>query len=407
MRFLLFGEDFLLNASRAFVESSDLSNVIKLPGLTDNAWAVLSAMDIFVLTSRVEGLPNVMIEAQGAGLPVVCTGAGGMFETFIEGETGFGVQPSTPDALAGTVRRLIDDKALRRRMGKNAQRHAREAFGIERMIDLTLDAYREAPEKKRDLVPDWQDVLPTEVRLGGILKVGGHCFTANLPMGVDVSTLELWEDDHLLGPKKSSRSDIREFGFGRYEIDDNRIFFSTSDTSDPRFIGRSYRLRRSDPDHDDIVVRSEVIMPEMGHCYTANLVIGPGSGRFWLMREDGKRLGPGGCLHDDVRLQGSGRYSVWGDYLYFSASDNSDPRTNQRAYILRRGKATAAPSDHADAFASATLDEVMRYLVRSATPRDDYVPGRVVHVGGSMGPGGAERQITYTFTSGACPEISR
>ena len=76
---------------QCLIQSYDLSTKIRLPGLTDDVWTALSAMDIFVLTSRMEGLPNVLIEAQGAGLPVVSTIVGGAPETFIEGKTGFGI----------------------------------------------------------------------------------------------------------------------------------------------------------------------------------------------------------------------------------------------------------------------------------------------------------------------------
>ena len=108
-------------------------------------------MDVFVLTSRIEGLPNVMIEAQAVGLPVVCTGAGGMAETFIEGETGFAVPSGAAVDFAQSIARLIDDDELRTRMGQHAAHHAREAFGIGRMVDQTLAAYGSAPEKKYGL----------------------------------------------------------------------------------------------------------------------------------------------------------------------------------------------------------------------------------------------------------------
>jgi len=51
--------------------------------------------------------------------------------------------------------------------------------------------------------------------------------------------------------------------------------------------------------------------------------------------EDGQPLGPGNALHADIGTRGGGRFSFWRDgYLYFSASDNSDPRTNGRQYTL-------------------------------------------------------------------------
>ena len=50
--------------------------------------------------------------------------------------------------------------------------------------------------------------------------------------------------------------------------------------------------------------------------------------------EDGRALGPSNALHDDIGIQGGGRFSFWKGALYFSTSDNSDPRTNGRRYSL-------------------------------------------------------------------------
>jgi hypothetical protein len=50
------------------------------------------------------------------------------------------------------------------------------------------------------------------------------------------------------------------------------------------------------------------------------------------LREDGRPLGPAHCSHDEVRRLGGGRYSHWGNLLYFSASDNSDASSNGRSY---------------------------------------------------------------------------
>ena len=50
--------------------------------------------------------------------------------------------------------------------------------------------------------------------------------------------------------------------------------------------------------------------------------------------EDGRPLGPGHASHADIRALGYGRYSHWGGEVYFSTSDNSDPRQNGRRYTV-------------------------------------------------------------------------
>jgi glycosyltransferase involved in cell wall biosynthesis len=145
IRFLFFGVGPLLDETRAYAENQGLSSeVLQMPGLTHQSWNALSSMDVFVLTSRVEGLPNVLIEAQASGVPVVCTGAGGMSETFAEGETGYSVDGSSAEALAAAVSRLIRDPVLRRRMSQQAFQFARCNFSIDHMIDRTCVAYRES-----------------------------------------------------------------------------------------------------------------------------------------------------------------------------------------------------------------------------------------------------------------------
>jgi MoaA/NifB/PqqE/SkfB family radical SAM enzyme len=82
-------------------------------------------------------------------------------------------------------------------------------------------------------------------------------------------------------------------------------------------------------------VRLEAIQRERGHCYISRIPPGidPQAFEVW---EDERRLGPGMQRHDDIRALGQGRFSIWGRQVYFSASDNSDPRSNKRSYRLAR-----------------------------------------------------------------------
>lgn len=59
--------------------------------------------------------------------------------------------------------------------------------------------------------------------------------------------------------------------------------------------------------------------------------------------EDGVEIGPAHAVHEDIRKQGKGRFSHWGSTLLFSASDNSDPRTNGRKYTYVIGNAVVTP----------------------------------------------------------------
>lgn len=89
-----------------------------------------------------------------------------------------------------------------------------------------------------------------------------------------------------------------------------------------------------------------------GHCYAAALpaylLSDLGSHSSLLLFEDDRALGPAHVSHDDIRTSGGGRFAHWGARLYFSASDNSDPRSNGRSYKvreMRRSLFSAASDD--------------------------------------------------------------
>jgi MoaA/NifB/PqqE/SkfB family radical SAM enzyme len=83
----------------------------------------------------------------------------------------------------------------------------------------------------------------------------------------------------------------------------------------------------------------EVIQKEDGFCHIAMFPLGISADAFELW-EDNRRLGPPGCLHDEIRKQGKGRYHIGASSVYFSTSDGTDARRNGRTYSLRRNAQT-------------------------------------------------------------------
>ena len=92
---------------------------------------------------------------------------------------------------------------------------------------------------------DWlKFATPVDFRIEGIVKEHGHCFVSDrLPPGLSVEHFDLWEDGRRLGPGGSSLEGIRAEGQGRYLIAGRRIYWATSDNTDPRRNLRSYTLR--------------------------------------------------------------------------------------------------------------------------------------------------------------------
>ena len=79
----------------------------------------MRAMDVFLLTSHWEGLPQVLLQARANCVPIVATRAGGSAEAFVEGKHGWLCDPGDIEALAAQVIRLLMDSAERERMRRN------------------------------------------------------------------------------------------------------------------------------------------------------------------------------------------------------------------------------------------------------------------------------------------------
>jgi glycosyltransferase involved in cell wall biosynthesis len=81
---------------------------VHLPGNLPNAGSLFAAFDLFVMTSRTEGTPIVLLEAMAAGVPIVATEVGGIPELL--GGTGKLVPPESPAVVASAIRSVIQNQ---------------------------------------------------------------------------------------------------------------------------------------------------------------------------------------------------------------------------------------------------------------------------------------------------------
>lgn len=119
-----------------------LENRIHFLGLRNDVPAILKHLDIFVLPSLWEGLPNAALEAMAAGRAVVATSVHGTPEAVSENETGLLVPPADPVALADAIARLIADRNLCSRMGAAGRNRVAEHFNMRQMVEQTQALYR-------------------------------------------------------------------------------------------------------------------------------------------------------------------------------------------------------------------------------------------------------------------------
>ena len=89
---------------------------------------------LFALSSVYEGLPNVVLEAMAAGLPVVATRVGGVPEAVVPGETGLLVPPRKVEALAAALDHLLSHPEAAAALGKAGRRRARQYFSFSAMV---------------------------------------------------------------------------------------------------------------------------------------------------------------------------------------------------------------------------------------------------------------------------------
>lgn len=135
------GTGGLFEETVARAERSGLAGRLRYLGFVEGARGFLPQADLFVLTSRTEGLGTSILDAMAAGVPVVSTAAGGIPEIVDDGRTGLLVPPGDPAALAVAIERVLGDPALGRRLAEAARVRVHE-FDVGRTIERTEELYR-------------------------------------------------------------------------------------------------------------------------------------------------------------------------------------------------------------------------------------------------------------------------
>jgi glycosyltransferase involved in cell wall biosynthesis len=134
LRFIYVGDGPLRNEVESVLRDGGLDERVSLLGVRADVPDLLRAMDVFILTSLWEGLPRVVLQALATGVPVVAYDTAGIEEAVIEERNGHLVRPGDVGALAARLARLVDDNALRARMGAAAVGEFDRSFTEDAMI---------------------------------------------------------------------------------------------------------------------------------------------------------------------------------------------------------------------------------------------------------------------------------
>ncbi len=147
--FVLIGDGPRRASIQRFAVHRGLGDVIRFTGVREPLRPYYEAMDVAVLTSRTEGLPNVVLEAMACGRPVVAASVGGVPELVSDGVTGRLAASREPADFASAVLELLDHPENAARMGRQAALYAREWFSPEAMVRAYRTLYLRLFESKR------------------------------------------------------------------------------------------------------------------------------------------------------------------------------------------------------------------------------------------------------------------
>ncbi len=142
-RAVLVGAGQDMAALEELVRTNGLEEQVTFTGYQRNTAAVYAALDLVVIPSFSEGLPNVLLEAMVHRKPVVATNVGGIPEVMQDGLSKFLVPPGDPQAMADAILEVLRDSTLRKELGEAGERRAREAFSPSRRAAQVVELYKE------------------------------------------------------------------------------------------------------------------------------------------------------------------------------------------------------------------------------------------------------------------------
>jgi len=141
VKFLLVGDGLLRKDIERLIYAYNLQNQVILTGWRQDIPALLSVIDVLVLTSLWEGLPVSVLEAMASAKPVIATRTGGVSEVLGEGRGGFIVPARDTAAIADKLVSLLQNETLRKQAGQDARAALPACFRLENMVAQTAKLY--------------------------------------------------------------------------------------------------------------------------------------------------------------------------------------------------------------------------------------------------------------------------
>jgi len=149
VRLIIVGEGPLkLNLTQQ-VKNFNLEDAVFFLGFREDIPRILAALDLFVLSSHMEGLGSSLLEAMATRLPVVATRVGGIPDVVIHGKTGILVPARNPAALAEAIMSMYADRQRAAQMGQKGYEVVHQKFSAEAMASQVIEVYKRLYREKK------------------------------------------------------------------------------------------------------------------------------------------------------------------------------------------------------------------------------------------------------------------
>lgn len=142
-QFLIVGDGPTRSELEALSFELGIADNVHFAGARKDIPQLLSAIDVFTLSSVTEAFPMSVLEAMACARPVVCTDVGGVSEVVENGVSGFLVPPSNPAQLAARLTGLLSRPDLMKRMGEAGRRRIEADYSLDRSVQETELAFEE------------------------------------------------------------------------------------------------------------------------------------------------------------------------------------------------------------------------------------------------------------------------
>ncbi|WP_116106160.1 glycosyltransferase [Lewinella sp. IMCC34191] len=151
LHFVLVGNGPQEEAVRTAIRKAGMEDKFTLPGRLQEVRPWLRSLDVYLMTSKFEGLPIALLEAMSMQLPVVSSGVGGIPEAIRHGQEGYLVTEAIdrPEGYVENLHKILTDESLRDKLAIGARTRVQRSFSVQYMAGRLENVYRAAVKSNK------------------------------------------------------------------------------------------------------------------------------------------------------------------------------------------------------------------------------------------------------------------